>query len=101
MGRFLIRHWTGIAIAAAILGWAVFYLPGSPSFAVFQLKRAIDAHDGDGAARFVDFDSVVRNAGRKLLAEKGGGDVFSQFLGESAVTLLSGRGDCRAFVDRT
>jgi DUF2939 family protein len=90
MARFLARHWTAVAIIGAILIWAVIYLPGSPSFAVFQLKRAIDARDDESAAQFVDFQSVVRHAGYEMLGDKGSGDPLSQFLGKGAVDLLSG-----------
>ena len=48
-----------IAIALAV--WAVFYLPDTPSYAIFELKQSIDARDGAGAARYVDFQKVVRN----------------------------------------
>jgi hypothetical protein len=89
MARFFFRHWTGIAIIAAIFGWALIYLPGSPSIAVFQLKRAIDARDAEVAARFVDFDSVVRNAGREIVNGEPGINIFNRMLGEGAVALLS------------
>jgi len=35
------------------------------------MKQAIDARDGDEAAKYVDFESVVRNAGREMVAEAG------------------------------
>jgi hypothetical protein len=91
MARFFFRHWTGILIVVAIAGWALLYLPGSPSFAIFQLKRAIDARDGDAAARFVDFESIARNAGNEMLSEhSSGNDFLNQFLGKGAVAVLSG-----------
>ena len=60
MMRFAIRHWTGILITIVLLWWALIYLPASPSFAVFQMKRAIDARDGEAAARYVDWESVTK-----------------------------------------
>ncbi len=90
MVKFFFRHWTGTVVIAVLAGWAVFYLPASPSYAVFQLKRAIDARDGDAAARFIDFDSVVKHAGDELAAERSGGNLLGQFLSQSAVALLSG-----------
>jgi len=90
MTRFFFRHWTGTVVIAVLAGWAVFYLPTSPSFAVFQLKRAIDARDGEAAARFVDFDSVVRHAGDEIAAERSGGNILGQILSQSALALLSG-----------
>lgn len=90
MASFVSRHWTAIVVVAAVLGWAVLYLPNSPTFAILQLKRAIDAHDADAAARFVDFESVVKHAGYELVENKAGaGDLLSQILGKGAVALFS------------
>ena len=90
MGRFFLRHWTGAAVMTALLLWAVFYLPNSPSFAVFQLKRAIDSRNADAAAHYVDFETVVRHAGYEMIAGDRGssGDPLSQMLGKGAVKLL-------------
>jgi hypothetical protein len=92
MARFALRHWTSILIIVALAAWAVFYLPDTPSFAVFQLKQSIDARDGSGAARYVDFQSVVRNAGYEMVDERNssGGNILGQLLGKGAVDLLSG-----------
>ena len=60
--RFALRHWTAILIIVLIAGWAIFYLPGTPSYAIFELKQAIDARDGSAAASYVDFKKVVENA---------------------------------------
>src|SRR5579864_7410231 len=93
MARFIFRHWTAILIVLVIAGWAIFYLPGTPSFAVFELKQAIDARNGDDAARYVDFQKVVRNAGYEMVQERGGGDagsVIGQFVAKGAVDLFSG-----------
>ena len=65
MLRFVLRHFTAILILAAISAWAVFYLPNTPSWAVLKMKQAIDAHDGEGASQYVDFESVVKHAGTK------------------------------------
>lgn len=84
------RYWTALAVGALILGWTVFYLPGSPSFAVLELKYAIDSRDGPGAARFVDFNSVAKEAGYEMLENRGAGDVVNRLVGRGAVELLSG-----------
>ncbi len=93
MARFALRHWTSILIAIALAAWAIFYLPDTPSFAIFQLKRSIDARDGTGAARFIDFQRVVRNAGYEMVDDPNSasaGNIIGQFLGKGAVDLLSG-----------
>jgi hypothetical protein len=89
MGRFALRHWTSILIAAALAVWAVFYLPDTPSYAVVRLKQSIDARDGDGAATYIDFPQVVRNAGYQMIQERSGG-VLGEFFGKGAVDLFSG-----------
>jgi hypothetical protein len=87
MLRMALRHWTGILIAAVLLWWALFYVPTTPSFALFQLKRAVDARDGNAAAQYVNFDSVVRNAGYEMMQKNEG--ALGQFLGKGAVDLLA------------
>ncbi len=90
MGRFLLRHWTAVLIIVVVAAWAVFYLPQTPTFAVLQLKMAIDARNGDRAARFVDFQSVVRSAGMQMVDNQAGaGDPLANFIGRGAVQLLS------------
>jgi hypothetical protein len=87
--RFVLRHFTAILILAAIAGWAVFYLPYTPTWAVLRMKQAIDARDGDEAAKYVDFESVVRNAGREMVQKQGGTDPLSSMLGNAAIDLLT------------
>ena len=83
------RHLTSILIVAAIAVWAIFYLPQSPSFAVYQMKQAIDARNGDAAARYVDFESVVKHAGYEMVQKKGGGDPLSAMIGNAAIDLFT------------
>jgi hypothetical protein len=94
MARFALRHWTSILIAVALAAWAVFYLPDTPSYALIQLKQSIDARDGAGAARYIDFQKVVRNAGYEMLDDPytsgGGGNILGELIGKGAVDLLSG-----------
>ena len=95
MVRFALRHWTAILIVLAVAGWAIFYLPDTPSYTIFQLKRAIDARDGDSAAHYVDFQKVVRNAGYEMVQGQPDGStdpstIVGQLLGKGAVDLLSG-----------
>ncbi len=94
MARFALRHWTSILIVVALAAWAVFYLPDTPSVALIQLKQSIDARDGAGAARYVDFQKVVRNAGYEMVDERNApgdaGNILGQLIGKGAVDLLSG-----------
>ena len=86
--RFVLRHWTSILIMIVLAWWALIYVPASPSYAVFQLKRAIDARDGDDAARYVNFESVVKQAGYEMVQQKAN-DPLSQMVGQGAVDLFS------------
>jgi hypothetical protein len=95
--RFAIRHWTAILIVLLVAGWAIFYLPTTPSYAVFQLKQAIDARNGAAASSYVDFPKVVRNAGYEMVQNQDGGtgandaaNIISQFVGRGAVDLFAG-----------
>ncbi|MGH7949279.1 MAG: hypothetical protein ACREQF_08655 [Candidatus Binataceae bacterium] len=89
MLRFAARHYTAILLLGVLGWWAMFYLPGTPSFTVLQLKRAIDARNGERAADYVDFDNVVRAAGYEMV-KKRGGDPFGQVLGKGAIDLFAG-----------
>jgi hypothetical protein len=86
---FISRNAIGVLVFLAIAGWALFYVPKTPSYAVYQLKQAIDARDGASAAAFVDFPSVVRNAGYEMLKNGNGNDVLGAMVGKGAVDLLS------------
>jgi Protein of unknown function (DUF2939) len=96
MLRFALRHWTALLIIVVIAGWAIFYLPDTPAYAVFQIKQAIDARNGEAAAQYVDFQKVVRNAGYEMVNQRnsgsGGGtpNVLGELVGKGAVDLLSG-----------
>jgi hypothetical protein len=93
--RFVLRHWTSLLIFVLLGGWILFYLPDTPTFAIIQLKRSVDARDGQGAANYVDFQQVVRNAGYEMVEGNNGGDssgsnLLGQLLGKGAVDLFSG-----------
>lgn len=91
MIRFTVRHITTIAIVAVLGWWALFYVPGTPSYALLKLKLAVDGRDGAAAVNYVDFREVARNAGYEYMKhEKAGGSVLGQIVGESAVAALSG-----------
>jgi hypothetical protein len=89
MLRFALRHFTAILIIVAIAAWALVYLPQSPSFAVFRMKQAIDARNGDEAAKYVDFESVVKHAGYEMVQKRGGGDPMSSMIGNAAIDLFT------------
>ncbi len=88
MLRVALRHWTGILITIALLWWALFYLPTTPSYAIFQLKRAVDARNGQAAAQYVNFPSVVRHAGYEMM--RNDNNALGELLGKGAVDLFSG-----------
>ncbi len=89
MGRFALRHWTAILIILVIFGWAVFYLPNTPSFAILELKHAIDARDGNAAALYVDFPSVVKHAGYEMVHSNEPSGGLGELVGKGAVDLFS------------
>jgi hypothetical protein len=94
--RFALRHWTAILLVVLVACWAIFYLPGTPSFAIFQLKQAVDARNGSAAASYVDFKRVVQNAGYEVVQDQNSSSstdpssIIGQFVGRSAVDLFSG-----------
>ncbi len=88
---FLSRHAIGVLVVLVVAGWALFYVPNTPSYAIYQLKQAIDARDGATAATFVDFPSVVKNAGYEMLQRNANAnDAITALVGKGAVDLLSG-----------
>ncbi len=88
---FISRHAIGVLIFLVVAGWALFYVPSTPSYAIYQLKQAIDVRDGATAATFVDFPSVVKNAGYEMLQQNSkANDVITALVGKGAVDLLSG-----------
>ncbi len=89
MRRILLRHWTIVLIGAAVVAWAVLYLPTTPTFAVLELKHAIDQRNDEAAARFIDFQSVVTHAGNELVHERERNNLLGQLLGRSAVGMLA------------
>jgi hypothetical protein len=95
--RFALRHWTAILIIVLIAGWAIFYLPTTPSYAIFELKQAVDARDGSVAASYVDFKKVVQNAGYEMVQNQNSGsggtdasNIIAQLVGKGAVDMFSG-----------
>jgi hypothetical protein len=95
MASLALRHWTAILIVLAVAAWAIFYVPQTPSWMIIQLKQAIDARDGDGAAKFVDFPSVVRHAGTEMAndqsnANAGASGMIGALIGSSVASLLAG-----------
>ena len=88
---FISRHAIGVLVVIVVAGWALFYVPTTPSYAIYQLKQAIDERDGATAATFVDFPSVVKNAGYEMLQQNSkANDVITALVGKGAVDMLSG-----------
>jgi hypothetical protein len=95
MARFALRHWTAIVVLVVVAAWAVFYLPTTPSYTVFELEQAISARNGNAAASYVDFQKVVRNAGYEMVHDENGANsgasaMIGQLFGKGAVDLFSG-----------
>lgn len=89
MIRFALRHLTSFVIIVAVAAWAIFYLPDTPTWSVLRLKQAIDARDGEAAARYVDFQNVVKNAGYEMVQQHGAGNPLGAIVGRAAVDLFS------------
>jgi hypothetical protein len=92
---FVFRHWTALLIIIVLAGWALFYLPQTPSYAIFRLKQTVDARNGEAAANYVDFQKVVQNAGREMMqgdngSDENGGNILGQIIGRAAITFFSG-----------
>src|SRR5271170_5593697 len=88
---FISRHAIGVLVFLVVAGWALFYVPTTPSYSIYQLQQAIDARDGATAATFVDFPSVVKNAAYEMLQQNSkANDVITALVGKGAVDLLSG-----------
>jgi len=88
---FLSRHTIGVLVVLVIAGWALFYVPTTPSYAIYELKQAIDARDGATAATFVDFPRVVKSAGYEMLQQNSkANDMLTALIGKGAVDMLSG-----------
>jgi hypothetical protein len=89
MIRFALRHFTAILIFLVLGWWLVFYVPNSPTWSVLRLKQAIDARDGDAAARYVDFQSVVEAAGKEMVQEQANKNPLGALVGQAAIAMLS------------
>jgi hypothetical protein len=90
MLRFLFRHLTALLILVVVAAWALFYLPNTPAWSVMRLKHAIDARNGDDAAQYVDFQSVVKSAGEQMVKNRAASDPITAMFGSAAIAALSG-----------
>jgi len=90
MARFIIRHITAILVTLVIGWWAIFYLPASPTWSLLWLRNAVENRDGDAAARYIDFQSVVQHAAKEVVEQNAAKDPLGTFVGQAAVQLLSG-----------
>jgi hypothetical protein len=90
MPRFVTRHITSILVTVVVAWWAIFYLPASPTWALVWLRNAVQNRDGDAAAQYIDFQSVVQHAARDMVAQDAAKNPLGAFVGQAAVQLLSG-----------
>ena len=84
--------WPGVVVGALLAGLAGFLvavLPATPTWALWEVKRAVDRNDVRALQEMVDVPAV---AGRALndLAGGGGGDGPGFDLKSAALSLLSG-----------
>ena len=89
MLRFALRHFNAILILIALGWWLGYYIPNSPTWSVLWMKQAIDARDGDAAARYVDFQSVVEGAGHQMIQEQAANNPLGALVGQAALSMLS------------
>lgn len=90
MLRFFFRHATGTVVTVVMVIWAVFLVPRTPSWAIVMVKVAIDARDGSAAAHYIDFPTVVRNAGYEMIRKKESADnPLGRLMSKKAVDLFS------------
>ena len=45
----------------ALVIWAIWYLPGTPSYAVYRFHEAVSERDGPAAAAFIDFEKSIKS----------------------------------------
>ncbi|MBU6280718.1 DUF2939 domain-containing protein [bacterium] len=82
--------WPGVvagALAAGLAGFLVAVLPATPTWALWEVKRAVDRNDVKALQEMVDVPAV---AGRALNDLAGGGTGPSFDLKDAALSLLSG-----------
>ncbi|MHB8380891.1 MAG: DUF2939 domain-containing protein, partial [Candidatus Binataceae bacterium] len=89
MVRFVLRHFTAILVFIVLGWWLVYYIPNSPTWSVLRMKQAIDARDGDAAARYVDFQSVVEGAGKQMIQQQAANNPLAALVGQAAISMLS------------
>src|SRR6184192_4214694 len=89
MPRFIVRHFTAILVSLVLAWWSIFYLPSSPTWTVLWLRNAVQNRDGDTAARYIDFQSVVQNAAKDVVEQDASKNPLGAFMGQAAVQLFS------------
>lgn len=90
MPRFITRHITSIVVTVVVAWWAIFYLPASPTWALIWLRNAVQNRDGDAAARYIDFQSVIQHGAREMLQQDSANNPLGALVGQAAVQLLAG-----------
>jgi len=54
------RIFGAVLLVLAVAGWWLFYLPSTPSWAVYSLYRDVKNHDGAAAQELIDFRKVTK-----------------------------------------
>lgn len=79
----------GAALALA-LGYAIAILPTTPTWALWQIKRALDENDLNGLRQMVDFPAVAGHAVSELGHSESRDDAPGLDLKQIGLALLSG-----------
>src|SRR5215471_2985427 len=89
MPRFLVRHFTAILVLIVLGWWGVFYLPNTPTWALLWLRAAVENRNGDEAAQYIDFQSVMQHAATDVVSDQAAKNPIGALVGQAAAQLFS------------
>jgi hypothetical protein len=79
-------------VAISLMGWWAFYLPATPSWAVYSLYRDVRNHDGGAAEQLIDFESVTKGLVNTAITEHETGSAARDEEGAGAFGEIFARG---------
>jgi hypothetical protein len=62
-----------IGLVIALLTGCFLYIKGTPHYSLYQLKRAVENHDPDGALKYISIDSIVDSLSTSFFGKTGEG----------------------------